>query len=74
MKTKIKIQTRASREFLATQRRMAVSKGCHWFDLKSSGKLTPMDACQFFGKCDDVEYHTQRLKNGDVRFTLVRVL
>lgn len=53
-RVQIQVLTVASRAYLATQRRLCVRKGTHWFKLTPTGRLTVDAVKNFFESCDDV--------------------
>lgn len=73
-KTQRQVLTTASRGYLATQRRLCISKGVHWFDLRSSGRLTVDAVKNFFKSCDDIASCniSPVLRNGDRKVQLIR--
>lgn len=49
-----KLHTNAVRQWLCTQRRLAVENGVHVFGLNTHGKCSLQDALSFFGNCPEL--------------------
>ena len=73
-KNQVQVLTTASRGYLATQRRLCVTRGKHWFDLRASGRLTVDAVKNFFESCDDIASCNVSpvLRNGDRKVQLIR--
>lgn len=53
-KNNVQVLTVASRAYLATQRRLCISRGVHWFKLTPTGRLTVDAVKNYIEACDDI--------------------